>query len=127
MTLKRRRDSSIRLCPVATLKSYDDRTKDFRGEETKLFLATIKPHRAVSSSTIARWLKRLLEVAGVDTSIFSAHSIRGASSSTASNMGISTSDILRTADWSSESVFEKFYYKSIQDPAYGRAVLSSHK
>ena len=33
---------------------------------------TIKPHRAVSSSSIARWLKRLLEVAGVDTSIFSA-------------------------------------------------------
>ena len=42
---------------------------------------------------------------GVDTSIFTAHSVRGASSSKASNMGISTNDILTAADWSSESVF----------------------
>ena len=46
---------SIRLCAVTTLGSYEDRTQDFREEETKLFLATIKPHRAVSSSTIAIW------------------------------------------------------------------------
>ena len=58
---------------------------------------------------------------------FTAHSIRGASSSTASNMGISTTYILKTAVWSSESVFENFYYKSIQDPVYGRAVLGSQK
>ena len=51
----------------------------------------------------------------------------GASSSKASNMGISTNDILTAADWSSESVFEKFYYKSTQDPSFGRAVLGSHK
>ena len=35
-------------------------------------------------------VKRLLEVVGVDTSIFTGHSVRGASSSQASNMGIST-------------------------------------
>ena len=34
--------------------------------------------------------------------------MRGASSSKASNMGISTNDILTAADWSSESVF--FYF-----------------
>ena len=34
---------SITLCPVTT---YEDRTQDFQEEETKLFVATIKPHRA---------------------------------------------------------------------------------
>lgn len=116
---------NITLSPVATLKAYEQQTEIFHSGESKLFLATINPHRAVSSSSIARWLKWLLEVAGVDTSIFSAHSVRGASSCTASNMGITTNDILRTADWSSESVFEKFYYKSTQDPTYARAVLGS--
>ena len=56
-----------------------------------------------------------------------AHSVRGASSSKASNMGISTNDILTAADWSSESVFENFYYKSTQDPSFGRTVLGSHE
>ena len=108
------------------MKAYEDRTLPLRSAESKLFISVIKPHRVVSSSSIARWLKRILEVAGVDTSIFSAHSVRGASSSKASNMGISTNDILIAADWSSESVFETFYYKATQDPSYGRAVLGSH-
>ena len=95
-------------------------------EKSKLFISVIKPHRVVSLSSIARWLKGLLEVAGVDTSIFSAHSVRGASSSKASNMWISTNDILIAANWSSRSVFESFYYKATQDPSYARAVLGSH-
>ena len=36
-----------------------------------------KPHRSVRSSTIERWLKSILEVAGADTAIFSAHSGQG--------------------------------------------------
>ena len=111
--------------PVETLRAYEDRTRDLRSEETKLFISLIKPHNRVTSSTIARWIKSLLEAAGVDTSIFQAHSVRGASSSTAANMGITTNDILKAADWSSESVFQKFYYKATQSPGFGRAVLSS--
>ena len=113
------------LCPVVTLKAYEDRTAPYRGDETKLFLALIKPYRAVTPSTIARWLKSLLAAAGIDTSVFAAHSVRGASSSTAANLGITTNDILKAADWSSESVFQKFYYKPTEDPSFGRAVLST--
>ena len=90
-----------------------------------MFLALIKPYKAVTSSTIARWLKSLLEAAGIDTSVFTAHSVRGASSSVAANLGITTNDILRAADWSSESVFQRFYYKPTEDPSFGRAVLSA--
>jgi len=52
------------------------------------------------------------------------NSTRGASSSAASDSGITTGDILKTADWSTESVFRKFYYRSSHDPSYGWAVLS---
>ena len=69
--------SNITIYPVTTLKAYEHRTEFIHSGVSKLFLATIKPHRAVSSSTIAQWLKRLLEVVGVDTSIFMAHSVRG--------------------------------------------------
>ena len=96
----------IRLCPVTTLRVYEERTQSVRARESRLLLSFIQPHRAVTSSSIARWLKSLLTEAGVDTAIFRAHSIRGASSSTAANMGVTTNDILKAADWSSESVFQ---------------------
>ena len=112
------------LCPVTTLRAYEQSTATIRGTETRLFLAMIKPHKPVSSSTIARWLKMVLEAAGIDTAICIAHSVRGASSTSAANMGITTNDILKAADWSSESVFQRFYYRPNEDPSFGRAVLS---
>ena len=94
------------------------------GEVTKVLIGTIKPQKAVAPSTIARWLKTMLEQAGIDTTIFSGHSTRGAASSMASMGGVTTGDILKAADWSSESVFQKFYHKSQQNPQFGRTVLS---
>ena len=79
-------------------------------EKTLLFLSWIGKHDSVTGSTIARWLKTCLTEAGIDTGIFKAHSIRGASSSKAAVSGITTADILQAADWSSESTFQKFYH-----------------
>ena len=42
----------------------------------------------MTSSSVARQLKSVLSVAGIDTAIFSAHSTRWASSSAAANVGI---------------------------------------
>ena len=39
------------------------------------------------------------------TSVFSAHSLRVASPSAAANLGITTNDILKAVDWSSEYIF----------------------
>ena len=79
----------------------------------------------MASSSVARWLKSVLSAAGIDTAIFSAHSIRGAFSSAAANVGITTNDILKAANWSSESVFQRFYYKPSDNASYGRAILST--
>ena len=114
------------ICPVKAVQAYESRTSTLRESATRLFLSFIRPHKPVTSSTIARWLKSLLEIAGVDTTIFTAHSVRGASTSKAANMGVTTMDILKAADWSSESVFQKFYYKPDHNAAYGRAVLSTN-
>ena len=120
---------SRELCPKATLQVYEQRTESFRAQEdterTRLFLAVVKPHKPISSSTLARWLKSLINNAGIDTAIFKAHSVRGAAASAAANAGVTTSDILKAADWSSESVFTKFYYKPVQSGAFGAAVLSN--
>ena len=43
-------------------------------EQTRLFLAVVRPHKPVCLSTLARWLKSLLVKSGIDTSIFKVHS-----------------------------------------------------
>ena len=60
-------------------------------------------------------------MAGMDTVTFSAHSARDASTSKDSNMGVTTVDTPKAADWSSESVFQKFYYKPDHHVGYGQA------
>ena len=114
------------LCPVSTLSTYLDKTRPLRGEETRLFVSFVRPHKAVSSSTIARWLTSVLEQSGVDPSIFRAHSLRGASASAAARGGITTEDILKAANWSSESVFQRFYHKKVDKAAYGKAVINQN-
>ena len=121
------------LCPVAALRAYESQTLPFRNMETdspqtRLFLSLIGKHTPVTSSTIARWLRTCLLEAGIDTSVFKAHSVRGASSSTAAWAGVSTADILKAADWSSEGTFQTFYHRKESSSArtnFGVSVLAS--
>ena len=91
------------------MEEYEARTKVHRihDDDSRLFLSIfIRSYRPVTSSTIARWLKSVLSRAGIDTSIFKAHSVRSASASAAEDGGITTIDILKTAHWSSQSAFQ---------------------
>ena len=51
---------------------------------------------------------------------FKAHSVRGASTSKAVNMGVSINDI---ADWTNIRTFEKFYHRPLESEDYLPAVL----
>ena len=98
------------VCPVAVLTEYLSRTRSGRIDE-QLFLSFVKPFKAVKICTIARWLKEVLH--GIGLSNFNAHSTRGASVTAAFDKGLSISDIIRVADWSSDSMFKKYYFKPI--------------
>ena len=85
-----------------------------------VFLSYIRPHGPVTSQRIAHWLEEILEGAGVDTSVFKAHSVRGTSSTAASEKGVLIEDILRTADW---TTFRRFYYRPTHQNNYAHTVL----
>jgi len=94
------------LCQVETLRQYQLATMPLLKGHIQLFLATVKPHNPVTSCTITRWLKEILKMSGIDVTLFTAHSTRGASSSAAADSGITTTDILKAADWSRVCVQE---------------------
>ena len=116
---------NTKLCPVRSLLMYIRRTKVLRGDNNQLFVSLIKPHGPVTSSTIARWLKELMTAASIDTNVFKAHSVRSASTSAATMQGVTTQDIRSAADWSTESTFQKLYYKPVQSTVFARAVLAA--
>ena len=84
---------------------YERRTSPFKqvpqasNNPNPLLLSYVKPHKPVSSQRIAHWLNNFLALAGVDTSVFKAHSTRGASASAAKAKGAALEDILQVADW----------------------------
>ena len=86
------------ICVVSYLKSYLKLTHSVRGECQKLFISYVKPHRAVSKDTISRWIKDVLQKSGVDTSVFTAHSTRSASTSAAKVSQVPMEQILNAAD-----------------------------
>ena len=85
--------------------------------KTRLFISFIKPHKAITSSSIARWLRQTLESAGINTAIFGGHSTWEASASTTFKAGITVNNILKAANWKSKSVFQRFYHKELDRAA----------
>ncbi|KAK3890246.1 hypothetical protein Pcinc_005779 [Petrolisthes cinctipes] len=94
-----------------------DKTKNLRQdgeqEDQKLLISTIKPHKEVSKDTIARWIRRMLVMSGVDTTKYSAGSVRPAAASKAKAMAVPITFIMAKAGWSSEATFAKYYDKII--------------
>ena len=54
-----------------------------------------KPHKPAHKDTIARWIKELMKLAGIDTDTFKPHSCRSASASAAKRSGIPIDQILQ--------------------------------
>lgn len=116
------------LCIVHLLESYLAKTSNLRPDTCDSLLISIsKPHKAVTAQTISRWIRQGLEECGVDTSIFSAHSTRHASTSRAAHKGVTLDLIKRAAGWTGTSrVFANFYNRPIVNTEeFSNAVLLS--
>ena len=120
--------SNSKLCPVEALRCYLKATRTIRpaipsSKPDPLFILYVKPHKPISAPSLARWLRSLLKVSGVNSDIFKAHSVCAASTTAAANSNVPLSEILKMADWSSPSTFQKFYYKPIHSSNFAHAVL----
>ncbi|XP_061721260.1 uncharacterized protein LOC133528068 isoform X1 [Cydia pomonella] len=116
------------ICPCAALHSYLDVTKSLRSSDV-LFVSLNKPHRAITSQTLSRWIKNTLQECGIDISIFTAHSTRHAATSRAHRLGVNLDVIRKTAGWSgTSSTFGRFYnriiVKNINSCTLARSILN---
>ena len=107
--------SNSRLCPHTTLQTYISRTESVWNSigTDSIFISLCSPFKAVGSSSLSRWLKTVLSLAGVDSTVYAGHSFRSASTSKASRLRIPLDTILSTADWKNSGTFFKFYKKDV--------------
>lgn len=91
-----------------------------RGNETKLFISCVKPHKRVARET--------MEKSGMDITKSKPHSTRMAATTRAKAASVPVYDILRKAGWSSSRSFGRFYDKPVMNGSYfASAVLNSVK
>ena len=104
------------LCVVAHLKQYIKMTTPFRNAGTnQLLLSFVQPHKPISTSTLSGWCVTVMKESGGNVNIIGSHSTRSASTSKCKISGLSFKEIAKSAGWSNEKTFAKFYDKPIQE------------
>lgn len=104
------------LCIYTCVMYYISKTESLGNGENSLFISFQKPHKKVGSQTISRWIKLVLQRGGINTNLFTAHSVRHSVTSKAFRNGISIDQIRQKAGWTHQStVFAKFYNLPLND------------
>ena len=116
-----------RLCIVTLLNYYLLRTEPYRcAEDDRLILTCIYPFQPASVGTVRRYLLDVMEMAGIDVSIYKAHSTRSAATSAANRRHVPIKTIMDSAMWKSSSTFARFYNKPLarpEDDSFQRSIL----
>lgn len=119
-------DADNKICIAASLKCYLRTTSNIRKNVSNLFISFKRPFKAVTSQTLAHWVKDTLKESGINTDIFTAHSTRHASTSAAKRGGVDIDLLRSTAGWTTNSLtFARFYDLQISKNKrnYANAVL----
>lgn len=114
------------LCVVQHLSVYLQCTKPVRTSPL-LLLSFQKPFKPVGTQTLGRWIRELLQEAGINLQVFGPHSIRAASAAAAKRGGAQIDTILKAGCWARESTYSTWYEKPISNrgPDFQNAVFSN--
>ena len=104
--------SNPSLCPVTNITHYLKIRLEKSADE-EFFIATVPPYKQCPNDTIARWIKEILSLAGIDSGIYQDYSLRSASTSSASYKGVTLSTVLKSANWTRNSTFKEYYKKEL--------------
>jgi integrase len=102
-----------KLCVLTHLNIYVKRTRYYRGDIDQLLLTHKKPYKAATLNSISRWLKELMKAAGINIKDFGPGSARSAATTKAESQGAPIDLILKTAGWTQQSTFARFYKKDL--------------
>lgn len=114
------------ICPVVTLKEYVERVNTLRSDSnnTHVFISPVKPFSPLKAATLAKRIVKAMNAAGIDTERFKSQSVRSAAASKALDEGETPEAVTKAGRWRSDSVFKKFYERSLRHHRVSRTVLA---
>ena len=98
----------MNLLRTADLRSYHEKAEG--APPPTLFVATTRPHQAITPSTISRWILCTMEEAGISTATYRGHSTRAAGATDQLRKGLSLEAILKRGNWSATSATFRLFY-----------------
>lgn len=103
--------SDTSVCPVSAVQEWISRYKDWLSNQESrfLFLRPDPSHAPLSSQRVAKVTMDLMRSAGIDVKQFKA-------ATKALDAGCEVDSVMKLRRWSSHSVFDKFYNRSIRVP-----------
>ena len=104
-----------KLCVCATLDNYLSKHESWGTQGSQMLVSFVKPHKAVTSSTVSRWFREGVSMAEIDTKMLKSHSTRATSTTNADVTGVSACDTMKQRQLSSKSTFQNFYKKKSID------------
>lgn len=113
--------------PVSCIKEYIDRTCHVRPIGGPLFIALKSPYKAINSSSIARILGNAIQLAGLDTSQFSAKNFRPSAATAAMNLNVSAETAMQIGRWKTKEVFFNHYVYPKAPADYTENIVSGAK
>jgi len=122
--------SRPKVCPVRAFRAYLAAIHPHRAslkQKATVWLGSRHPHLPILTKSIASRVLKVLQSAGLDTSRFTAHSVRMAAVSKAIEMGIPLEEIMLHGRWRSEKVFRVFYERSRRKGVVSTAIMTRRK
>ncbi len=100
--------SSPRICPVEAIRAFLICARKKRDNQKFLFVSSTGSR--ASKDTLRRWVRDELKLAGISAS---AGSCRSASTSLAMERNMSIDVVMRSAGWTSENTFRRYYQREV--------------
>jgi hypothetical protein len=114
------------LCPYECLREYLRQTARFRGlvgRNGRLLLSVRDNGTPIGAERISNLTVEALNLLGVNTKVFGAHSTRGAGATHALRNGARADQVMNVGNWSNPKTFKRFYDRAIL-PSVTSFVLS---
>jgi hypothetical protein len=103
------------LCPYTALTDLLDRTASWRisaDQKKTIFLISREPYTPAATDTIANWIKYALQKSSSEST---AKDLRSLSACLLQDSGSDLSTILALGNWTSNSVYQRFYQRGIKN------------
>lgn len=109
--------SNAKLCAVAALQTYMNRTQQFRSAANNgVFLALKAPHKPLAACGIAKDMEAAINLVGLSKCGFTAKNFRHTGATKAVEAGHNPEIVRKTGRWKSSEVFFQ-HYVHVKPPA----------